>query len=257
MTAERVEHISPVRWPGDGDAGHIGPDNCLVRVDDVHLSLAEAVTVVRHLSQRDRGLRDEIVEHCLIKAETRNDPEPLTEDELRFAAEEFRLGIGLRDPASTLAWVAEMGMTGGQFEEFIASIARRTRFRRRKSAELAPAYLDAHRPDFDQVRALWVTSSHPIHGELLRGLGGLLGCAEASVTLGQRHAHTLPAPLRHAPRDTLIGPVRHDNTYLTGLILERHPATPDQPTLAAAGTAAFTQWLTERRNQASIEWHWL
>ncbi|GAA0405492.1 hypothetical protein Acor_41660 [Acrocarpospora corrugata] len=259
MTAERVQHVSPVRWPGDGDAVHAGhsPDDCLVRVDDVHLSVAEAVTMVRHLSQRGRGLRDELVEHCLIKAETLDDHEPLTEAELRSAAEEFRHAIGLRDRAATLAWVAEMGMSGGQFEEFIAGIARRCRFRLRKSAELAATYLDTHRPDFDRVRALWVTSSHPIHGELLRGLGGLLGCAEASVTLGEHRAHTLPAPLRHAPRDTLIGPVRHSDAYLTGLILERHPATPDEATLTAAGSAAFTEWLTDRRRQASIEWHWL
>ncbi|GIH29787.1 hypothetical protein Aph01nite_80970 [Acrocarpospora phusangensis] len=254
MTAERVEHITPVRWPGP----HFGlsPGDCLVRVDDVHLTLAEAVTMVRRLSQHDRGLCAEIVEHCLIKAETLGDTEPLTEVELRAAAETVRQGIGLRDTAATLAWVAETGMSGGQFEDYIAAIARRLRFRRRKSAELAAAYLDAHRPDFDQVRALWVISSHPINGELLRGLGGLLGCAEASVTLGEHRAHALPAPLRHAPRDTLVGPVRHGDAYLTGLVLERRPAVADSATLRAAGSAAFAEWLAERRDRASIEWHW-
>ncbi|GAA1024008.1 hypothetical protein Aple_093800 [Acrocarpospora pleiomorpha] len=253
MTAESVEHISRAHHPGD----HHSRDDCLVRVDDVHLSLAEAVTMVRHLSQRDRGLRDEIVEQCLIKAEVADDVEPLTEQEFRVAAEEFRHGLGLRDPATTLAWVADTGMTGGQFEGFISGIARRRRFRHRKAAELAGPYLEANRPDFDQVRALWVISSHPINGEFLRGLPGLLGCPEAMVTLGERHAADLPAPLRHAARDTLVGPVRHADGYLTGLVLERHPATPDPATLAAAGTAAFARWLEDRRDRASIEWHWL
>ncbi|WP_214109945.1 hypothetical protein [Acrocarpospora catenulata] len=262
MTAGDVEQITRVRrlgLSGDGSADYDGhsPDDCLVRVDDVHLSLAEAVTLVRHLSQRDRGIRDELVEQALIKAEVAGDVEPLSEKELREAAEEFRHRLGLRDPASTLAWVAEMGMTGGQFEGFIAGIARRGRFRRRKAAELAGPYLEAHRPDFDRVRALWVISSQPVNGELLRGLGGLLGCPDAAVTLGEHRARELPAPLRHAPRDTLIGPVRHGDGYLTGLVLARRPATDAPDTLAAAGTAAFAEWLTARRDRATIEWHWV
>nr|WP_062337475.1 hypothetical protein [Herbidospora sakaeratensis] len=230
--------------------------DCLVRVDAVHLPIAEAVTMVRQFSHRDRAVHDEIVDYCLIRAEMLADVEPLTEDDLRAAADEFRDGVPLRDRAETLAWVAEMGMSGGQFEGFITLIARRRRFRRRKEEELAPAYLAHHLDDFDQVRAMWVTSSQPVNGEILRGLGGLLGCPEAAVVVGTRRARALPAPLRHAPRDTLIGPVPFENGYLTGLVLERRPAANDADTLALAGRLAFTEWLAARREQASVEWHW-
>lgn len=239
----------------ESTASH-GVADCLVRVDDVHLPIAEAVTMVRQLSHRDRAIHDEIVDHCLIRAEVRADVEPLTEDDLRAAAEEFRDGVPLRDRAETLAWVAEMGMSGGQFEGFITLIARRRRFRRRKEAELAPGYLAHHQDDFDQVRAMWVTSAHPVNGEILRGLGGLLGCPEAAVVVGTRLARDLPAPLRHAPRDTLVGPVTFERGYLTGLVLERRAAGADSETLAMAGRAAFGEWLTARRERASIEWHW-
>ncbi|GAB1823669.1 hypothetical protein [Herbidospora sp. RD11066] len=233
-----------------------GDTDCLVRVDEVHLPIAEAVTMVRRLSHRDRVIHDEIIDHCLIRAEVQADVEPLTEDDLRAAADEFRSGVPLQNRAETLAWVAEMGMSGGQFENLLGEIARRRRFRRRKEAELAPDYLARHQDDFDLVRAMWVTSTQPVNGEILRGLGGLLGCPDAAVVVGTRRAHAIPGPLRHAPRDTLVGPVTFDHGYLTGLVLERRPAALDADTLALAGRLAFAAWLSARRERASIEWHW-
>ncbi|MCT9934077.1 TIGR04500 family putative peptide maturation system protein [Planotetraspora sp. A-T 1434] len=229
----------------------------LVSVDKVHVHVAEALAMLRRLPRRDRALHDEIVEQSLVLNEIMTDDEPLDEEDVRAAAEEFRRSRGLHDRASTLAWLAEMSMSGEQFEAFIAGIARRRRFRRRKEAELAPAYLADHQADFDRVRALWVTGCQPVNGELLRGLGGLLGCREAEITIGERWAGELPGPLRHAARESMVGPVEHPGGYLTGMVLARRASRDDPETLAAAGAAAFREWLAARRKRASIEWHWL
>lgn len=229
----------------------------LVTVDRVRLRAAEALLMLRRWPYVDRDAHDEIVEQCLLMNETLEDGEPLDDADIQAAAEEFRADRGLRDRASTLAWLAEISMSGEQFEAFIAGIARRRRFRRRKEAELAPGHLAAHRPEFARVRALWLTGPQPVQGEVLRGIGGLDRCGDVAVTVGERWARELPAPLRDAARDCLVGPVAHGDGYLTGLVLERRRARDDPETLAAAGEAAFGEWLAVRRRRASIEWHWL
>ncbi|WP_169952672.1 hypothetical protein [Microbispora sp. H11081] len=235
-------------------AGH------LVTVDRVRLPVADALMLVRGRPYGDRAGRcplEEIVEQCLLMDETLEDGEPLDDAELLAAAEDFRAGHGLGDRASTLARLAELPLSGEQFEAFIAGIARRRRFRRRKEAELASAHLAAHRSDFDRVRALWVTGSRPVNGESLRGPDGLVWNGEAMVTVGERWVRDLPAPLRHAVPGALVGPMTYGEGYLTGIVLERRPARDgDAETLAAAGEAAFGEWLAARRRRASVEWHW-
>ncbi|WP_214413341.1 TIGR04500 family putative peptide maturation system protein [Sphaerisporangium fuscum] len=229
----------------------------LVSVGDVHLSVAQALTMLRSLSRRGLSPHDEIVEQCLILNEVLNDDEPLAVEDLQAAADEFRRGRGLHDRTATLAWLEQVGMSLPQFEEYVGGIARRCRFRRRKEAELAPAYLAEHRSRFDRVRALWVSGSEPrtaaTPDELLC-LAVVSG--EAQVTIGDRWAGDLPEPLKDAEAGSVVGPVEYEGAHFTGALVERRPAEDDEPTLQAAGRAAFADWLAERRRHTSVEWHW-
>ncbi|TLP57990.1 hypothetical protein [Microbispora triticiradicis] len=200
---------------------------------------------------------DEVAERCLPPRELVEDDEPLEDGDLREAVAELRARRGLHDRAATLAWLAETPWSGEQFEALVAGIARRRRFRRRKQAELGPGHLASHRSDFDRVRALWVTGSQPVDGELLHCVSGLTGYEQAMVTVGERWAGELPAPLRHAGLDALVGPVPYGDGYLTGVVLDRRAARDDPETLAAAGEAAFGEWLVARRRRASVECHWI
>ncbi|MFB9625746.1 TIGR04500 family putative peptide maturation system protein [Nonomuraea helvata] len=230
----------------------------LVSVDQVHLSVAQALTMLRSLSRTTMSPHDEIVEQCLVLNEVLADDEPLAGEDLQAAADEFRRGRGLHDRAATVAWLEQVGMSLPQFEEYVGGIARRRRFRRRKEAELAPAYLAAHRAEFARVRALWVTGPAPLGAaspaELIAALTTAPGEAQAAV--GDRWERELPEPLRGAEPGSVVGPVRHEKGFLTGSVIERRPAEDDTATLAAAGQAAFDAWLGERRERASIEWHW-
>ncbi|MEV7009123.1 TIGR04500 family putative peptide maturation system protein [Streptosporangium sp. NPDC051022] len=238
----------------------------LVSVDEVHLSVAQALTMIRSLSRRDMTPHDEIVDQCLILNEIQHDTEPVDDEDLQAAADEFRRGRGLHDRAATLAWLAEMGMTLPQFETYIGGIARRRGFRRRKEAELGAARLEADPRTFDRVRAIWVTGPESAlagrTGDLARiHDGGLMAPAadgedEGETTIAERLAFELPEPLRDAPPGTVVGPVPHGGTFLTGVVLSRTAARRDERTLAAAGRMAFSEWLAGRRAQASIEWHW-
>ncbi|MBB4919629.1 TIGR04500 family putative peptide maturation system protein [Streptosporangium saharense] len=236
----------------------------LVSVDDVHLSVAQALTMIKSLSRRDTTPHDEIVDQCLILNEVADETEPVPTEDLQAAADEFRRGRGLYDRATTLAWLAEMGMTPERFETYIGGVARRRAFRRRKEAELGAARLAADPRAFDLVRAVWITgrengvAAHT--GDLARaadgGLAALAAAGDVETTIAERPALDLPEPLRDMAPGETVGPVPYGGAFLAGTVLARHEAREDERTLAAAGRAAFSEWLAARRARATIEWHW-
>ncbi|NUW34447.1 TIGR04500 family putative peptide maturation system protein [Nonomuraea sp. SMC257] len=244
-------------------AGH------LVSVDGVHVSVPQALTMLRSLSGRDASPYQEIVDQCLLAA-AGDDGEPVGAADLQATADEFRRGRGLRDRASTLAWMAAAGMSGEQFEAYIEGIARRRRFRREKEAELAQGHLAAAPGDFARVRAVWVTGAEKVVAgdvaELFGALGSVGGpgsigepgaVGDVVVTVGVRWESDLPEALRGAPPGRVVGPEQAPGGgFLTGAVLSRTPAVADAETLEAAGRAAFACWLAERRAAATIEWHW-
>lgn len=235
----------------------------LVSVDGVDVSVSQALTMLRTLSRGDASPYQEIVDQCLLAAaleEAGGDDVPVSAADLQATADAFRRGRGLHDRAATLAWMAAAGMSGEQFESYLAGIARRRRFRAGKEAELATRHLATHRADFARVRAIWVTGP----AKVLAGRAGELADAaaaheEAVVTVGTRWEHELPEALRGATPGDVVGPVplrSGGGGFLTGAVLSRTAAEDDPETLAAAGRAAFGRWLAERRAAAKVEWHW-
>ncbi|MGP4095958.1 TIGR04500 family putative peptide maturation system protein [Nonomuraea sp. KM90] len=226
-------------------AGH------LVSVDDVDLSVSQALTMLRSLSRGGASPYQEIVDQCLLAAAV-DEEAPVDPADLQATADEFRRGRGLHGRAATLAWMAAAGMSGERFETYIAGIARRRRFRLDKEAELAGAHLAAHRADFARVRAVWATGPEKVD---LDGEPSSYG--EAVVTVGTRWEGELPEALRGAPVGRVVGPEELPRGgFLTGRVLSRSPAEADAETLAAAGRAAFAGWLAGRRAAARVEWHW-
>ncbi|MFB9679956.1 TIGR04500 family putative peptide maturation system protein [Streptosporangium vulgare] len=271
-------------------AGH------LVSVNEVDVTIPQALTMLRSLSRRDASPYQEIVDQCLL-VEAAGDAgdgdaagtAPLTAADLQATADEFRRGRGLHDRASTLAWMTEAGMSGERFEAYITEIARRRRFRRDKETELAPGHLAANPGDFARVRAVWATGDEKVTAatptDLLATLASLgetvtspgetavtsygeamvtslretavTSLRETAVTFATRWEAELPEALRGAEPGRVVGPVElPDGGFLTGAVLSRSPAAGDAETLAAAGRAAFTGWLAERRAAATVEWHW-
>lgn len=232
-------------------AGH------LVSVDGMHVSLPQALTMLRSLSGRGASPYQEIVDQCLLAA-AGDDGEPVSAADLQATADEFRRGRGLHDRASTLGWMAAAGMSGEQFEAYIEGIARRRRFRRDKEAELAPGHLAAHPGDFSRVKAVWVTGGEKVIAGAVDDLLAVpASLGDAVVTVGTRWETDLPEALRGVPVGQVVGPEQApDGGYLSGAVLSRTPAVRDAETLEAAGRAAFADWLAERRAAATVEWHW-
>ncbi|WP_431894299.1 TIGR04500 family putative peptide maturation system protein [Nonomuraea sp. bgisy101] len=233
-------------------AGH------LVTVDDVHVSVSQALTMLRSLSRGGATPYQEIVDQCLL-ASAVDDTLPVSAADLQATADEFRRGRGLHDRAATLAWLESAGMSEERFEAYITGIARRRRFRLDKEGELAAARLDARPGDFARVRAVWVTGGERVPAATPDELFGRLAeLGDAMVTVGTRFEGDLPVPMRGAAPGAVVGPVQlPDGGFLTGAVLSRTPAVSGDPeTLAAAGRAAFADWLAGRRADATVEWHW-
>ncbi|MER5645679.1 TIGR04500 family putative peptide maturation system protein [Streptosporangium sp. NPDC002524] len=305
----------------------------LVSVNEVDVTVPQALTMLRSLSRPDASPYQEIIDQCLLveaagsagdtAGDTAGDAAgtaSLTAADLQATADEFRRGRGLHDRVSTLAWMTEAGMSGEQFEAYITEIARRRRFRRDRESELAPGHLAANPDDFARVRAVWVTGDEEVTagtptdllavlatlaspgetttspatvapgeaaatsygeaavtspGKTVTSPGGTVispdspaetvtspretttSPGETVVTLATRWEAELPEALRGTEPGRVVGPVElPDGGFLTGAVLSRSPATGDAETLAAAGRAAFTGWLAERRAAATVEWHW-
>lgn|GEM_PF-6812054 len=267
----------------------------LVSVNEVDVTIPQALTMLRSLSRRDASPYQEIIDQCLLveaagDAGDAAETAPLTAADLQATADEFRRGRGLHDRASTLAWMTEAGMSGERFEAYITEIARRRRFRRDKEAELAPDHLAANPGDFARVGAVWVTGDEKVTAATTTGLltvlaslgetitspgetaavaspgeamvtsygeAAVTSLGETAVTFATRWEAELPEALRGAEPGRVVGPVElPGGGFLTGAVLSRNPAAVDAETLAAAGRAAFAGWLAERRAAATVEWHW-
>ncbi|MGJ6962243.1 TIGR04500 family putative peptide maturation system protein [Streptosporangium sp. G11] len=174
----------------------------LVSVNDVDVTVPQALTMLRSLSRRDASPYQEIVDQCLL-VEAADDTEPLTAADLQATADEFRRGRGLHDRESTLAWMTEAGMSGEQFEAYITEIARRRRFRRDKETELAPGHLAANPGDFARVRAVWVTGGEAVTAattpDLLAALASLGETANVTSASPGKTAATSPGETADVP----------------------------------------------------------
>ncbi|MFF0578017.1 TIGR04500 family putative peptide maturation system protein [Streptosporangium saharense] len=236
----------------------------VLTVDGQGLSVQTALLSLRAYGERDRTLQDDLIDFCIIDLETWDDPEP-TEEEMQRASDEFRLRRGLRTREAMLRWLGEVGLTPQAYQNHLFALVRANRFRGRKAAELAAEHLVEHAADFDRVSAVWAVGAE----EALAVLAGqndpvaaLAGAVvkpvgELSVHVAERAAAELPEPLRDAAEGVAVGPVPYGAAFLFGTVRHRHPARRDRATLAAAGRAAFADYLADRRTKAKIEWHWV
>ncbi|MEU8270713.1 TIGR04500 family putative peptide maturation system protein [Sphaerisporangium sp. NPDC049002] len=225
----------------------------LVTVDGRHISMSEAMLMLRSLTRPGQSPQEELVRSCVLRNAAA--AEQVTLEEIQAAADGFRKRRGLVTRDAMLDWLERMGLSAETFHDHMATDARDHKFRTRMRAELGPGYLARHRDRFARVRAAWVLSEDAIEVDDLRG--SLSDRWDLQLTRARAWSGDLPAPLREVPAGGGVGPVPYDGRFLTGSILERQEAVEDADTLKAAGEAAFEQWLADAAEQARITWHWL
>ncbi|MFC3980476.1 MULTISPECIES: TIGR04500 family putative peptide maturation system protein [Streptosporangium] len=251
-----------VPWTAEHST-HWAASNVL-SVDGQQLSVQTALFTLKALADRDRTVHDDLIDYCLLILESWQEPAP-SQEELQRASDDFRRHRGLHSRADMLRWLEEVGLTPGAYDNHLHSLAKMRGFRARREAESAEAYFAEHAAEFDRVSAVWATGSEERLTELagrddpFAALGEAVArpVGDLTVHVADRSASELPAPLRELGEGEAIGPVPHRDGFLFGAVRRRDPARPDGPTLAAAGRAAFTAFLADRRAKARIEWYWL
>ncbi|MEV7803243.1 TIGR04500 family putative peptide maturation system protein [Microbispora sp. NPDC088329] len=243
----------------------------ILSVDGVGLSIGVALSAIRSLGVRDPRVHEQLVDHRILMNEMEDDPRPVTDDEMRRAADDFRRRLGLTTREQTLDWLAQNGISEKGFWGHAKMQARVARIRERFSGDPARRYLAEHPQRFTVRRAAWVTGPRP---EPLRALldgpvsefasrvtAALLSPGDgAGLRLEAAAAVTprLPEPLHDVPAGTAAGPVAYDGGHLAGVVYEVVPPDPEAPeVLDAARDAAFQAWLDERRRTSEIRWFWL
>ncbi|MFI7694120.1 TIGR04500 family putative peptide maturation system protein [Nonomuraea sp. NPDC049655] len=225
----------------------------VLTVDGTHVSVSEAMLMLRSLARPGMSPQEELVRFCVLRNAAEQEEVGLAD--VQAAADGFRRRRGLLGHDTMAEWLDRMGMSAEAFHDHMTMTAKDQRFRARKRAELAPAYLDRHRDRFAQVRAAWVLSDDPVEAAELDG--PLAGRWDLRLTRARTWAGELPVPLREVPAGGAAGPVPYEGGFLTGQVVERQEAVADAATLKAAGAAAFEEWLTGAAQEAGVTWHWL
>ncbi|GAA4197065.1 hypothetical protein GCM10022252_45480 [Streptosporangium oxazolinicum] len=246
------------------DHSHHWAAGTVLTVDGQELQIPTALLSMRSYAERHRLLLDDLIDYCVLLLETRHEPDP-TQAELQSASDGFRRRRGLHNAEDMRHWLDEVGLTTQAYENHIYSLARSGRFRARKEAELAAAHFAAHTADFDRVAAVWAVGPGDAlallaeHPDPVAALTSAISepSADLAVHVADRTAVELPEPLRTAGQGACVGPLPFGEAFLFGVVRRRHPAEPNQATLAAAGRAAFTAYMTMRRATAKVDWNWL
>lgn len=225
----------------------------LVTVDGRHISMSEAMLMLRSLTRPGQSPQEELVRSCVLRNAAA--AEQVTLEDIQAAADGFRKRRGLTSRDAMLKWLERMDLSAETFHDHMATSARDHKFRTRMRDELGPGHLARHRDQFARVWAAWVLSEDAIDAAELHG--SLSDRWELRLTKTRGWSGDLPSPLREVPAGGSVGPVPFEGRFLTGLILKREEAVEDAGTLEAAGEAAFDQWLADAANQAQITWHWL
>ncbi|MFG6197335.1 TIGR04500 family putative peptide maturation system protein [Nonomuraea sp. JJY05] len=242
--------------------------SCVLSVDGKGLPVAAALSTIRALGVRDRQLHERLVDHRILLSELENELRPVTPEETRRAADEFRRRRGLTGRTRTLRWLAEAGMSEDAFWSHVRTQALIARIRERFAGEPARRRLAEHPEEFTVRHAVWVVGPRadelgvlldgPVPDFHARAMAALAGRRSMRLQAATALTPELPEPLRTLPGQASAGPVPYDGGYLTGVVHEVVPPDPEAPeVLEAARDAAFQAWLDERRRASEIRWFWL
>lgn len=239
----------------------------VLSVDGTPLRIQE---VIRYLDGiwRDRALRTQLVNLCIVRDEIRRRCIEVADVEIQAAADALRRGLGLCSAEETMRWLDQRGMSVGDFEQCAVDHAMLAKLR---TTIVTPAdvqrCLEERRALTDELTVMRATFSDPLAARALleprddltrEGLGAaaLLERGCASITISRINRSALSEELRG---DSLgVGDRRAvvtDDCTTVWIVLECR-SVDDRACRDAVEQLLFDEWLAERRRSASIEWHW-
>jgi putative peptide maturation system protein len=257
-------------------------DSDLVRVNGVVLSVADAVTQLDMLWERE-PLMQRLIDRCLIDEALERDPVEVSDAEIQRAFDAMRRGRRLLSTADLDAWMKDTGTSWQVLESMAMQLARVAKLRERTVGHRVDDALKGDLSRFDWV-SLATVSAHrseaidAVREEARRGGLGLLHAAQCvfvqggneryETQLGRLRRHQLDDALQHAisevtsgcngnDENRVLGPLDTGERFMLAEVLALEAARPDDPELRRlVATQLFDDWLCDRRRHAKIEWFW-
>src|SRR5690348_16386675 len=244
--------------------------NYVVTVNNHAFSVQDALLFLKLASGQYPDLMTEMVNHALVAQAIAEQPSRVTKKELQAAADEFRSLNHLDSTEATHRWLKETGLSLKRLEELLTQLVRRQKLEQQVVlAKLIREYFRTHRTEFDVLRFFQVSvedktmAEHLVKSSRKKGLlyvtHSLMGKGRSGLTgsLMSRHIFELPCEFAKAAVGKILGPVREGNVWWIAEIMMREPARLDSHTRAAIRAELFQEWLTKRRSEAAVRWHWM
>jgi putative peptide maturation system protein len=244
--------------------------NLVLTVNTTDLTVQDALLCLKLASDRQPDLMEELVNETLLGHEVRHAPPDVSSEEIQQAADRFRRARGLSSASTTLRWLAESGLSVDRFQRVMEALVQRRKMRDRVTVDAVEPYFHANSLDFEMVRfaefrcdraepLLELTKAADPSGLQARVGDWLMNysCDNPSATIRQAWRRDAPAELRAAEVGELVGPCSDERGPWLAVVMSREPAMLNKETRAAIGRELFDAWLSERRQAATIRWHWL
>ena len=241
----------------------------VVSVNDVGVTVQEALLFLKLAADRQSDLMTALIDSQLVVEAIATDPPPVSRADLQAAAERFRRRHGLLTAEATRRWLAQLGMSVTRFEECLARAVQERKLKDRVTADRIQPYFERQRTAFDFITCFQVTTPDESTAlAIVQGARGtdLTSAAREAASAGRggvhalllsQYARDLPEAAAAAGVGTIVGPTPSHGRYSVVEVIARRAAELDDETHAAIGTELFQEWLIDRRNRASVRWHWL
>jgi putative peptide maturation system protein len=240
----------------------------LLRIDGEPMTTQEALAEIE-LGHQPGVLRD-LASRLLLRQEIdRIDPSIVapTEDELKDAAEAFRLRHGLFETQATLQWLDARGMT---WKMLLARLSRDIMVAKLRDHEVGgdvDVYFRAHKAELDRIIVEEIAlepwadadayAKRARDGEAFMALGQkAIGAGDARrVTSRSVRAFEVGAALDANAGSILVRAGEEGLTVVSRVAL-RIDAVLDDATRTDVSERLFALWIDERMNSAHVEWQW-
>jgi putative peptide maturation system protein len=242
--------------------------NYVVSVDGEHLSVQQALLLMRFTGWRSDDLMTDLVDWAIIHRELDLRSWETTEAELQECADNFRAARGLFTAEAMEAWMRSVGLDAREFARMVAGAVETRRLAEEVTGghaaiesfyAAAPdradrlSYLEVRRADAEPGGAGELAGGGRLWERTMAGLRR--GDAMEGV-LRQRFAFTLPPALASAPAGRIVQGGSGRDAWVAE-VLSRVPSQLDAATRRTIRDHLFHQWLERRRAEAKIEWHWV
>jgi len=244
--------------------------NFVVTVNRKSITVQDALLFLKLQTQSAPDLMNLIIDRELIAQEIENAPAPVKTREVQAVADAYRIFRGLHSAGATRRWLKETGISEERFWVMCGSIVLERKLRQRIAGRRIKTYFQTQRKALDVLHLIRVTMRTKAGAEKImasarqRSLLHILAdwsmdrpSSLLDARLIQCRVCNLDSSLEGAAAGLIHGPTREGGGYGIIQVLNREKAVLDASTRREIRDLLFSEWLEQRRREATIQWHWM